>query len=765
MKIHLIATLATFMVCLVSCKSASPLITEKNLLAESQDEAIKLAQQVVIRRTQYGIPHVEAENIEAAGFALAYLQMEDQSSTVVELLLKARGEWAKYHDFGLDERTEAIDDDAESRLKYLRAVETFDLLEPDTQAFIGGFVRGLNRYIQLYPSEFPQSPTLSFTVYDVHARNIVAPSNNSIRRFLSAYTEKVNEQDKTQVNQQAELLTHQTIWAKLAARAEEPNPDVGSNALALAPQRTVSGNTILMRNPHLSWDAGYYEAHIKVPGKLNFYGDFRIGQALGIIGGFNERLGWATTNNAPDLDEIYSFTADPEKPDHYILDGVSHPLIKKQINIEYKFGDAIASQSREFYFTEHGPVILKDAGKIYIIKSAGDGEFRTGEQFFKMMAANNLQEWKKAMQIRARISSNLTYADADGNIFYVWNATMPERPHAAMDDKTALHITSTDQMWSSYTQWERLPQLENPEGGYIRNENDTYHFTNLHEVLRPEAFPDFYPQPTLGLRSQHGVELIHNDKKFSLEEVVTLKHSELMLMAERVKDDLIEAVEQGNPKGEILDAIQLIKDWDNTVSANSRGGVLFKTWWNRYVSSADDEKVESTPASVGYSATAERLFKQPWLYEQPIATPYGLSDYTRAASSFEWAVNETTKRYGHWGLAWGEVHRAVVGEADLPVGGCTGLLGCYRVLWFTQHEQSEQQLKVRGGDGWVMAVEFGETPKAYTVLAYGQSDKANSVHHSDQLANFTNNIMTPVAFSDADVKKQVIREYRPGIFD
>ncbi len=68
----------------------------------------------------------------------------------------------------------------------------------------------------------------------------------------------------------------------------------------------------------------------------------------------------------------------------------------------------------------------------------------------------------------------------------------------------------------------------------------------------------------------------------------------------------------------------------------------------------------------------------------------------------------------------------------------------------------------RFGDGWVFAVEFGETPKAYTVLAYGQSNKENSPHYNDQLLIFTNNEMTPVAFTDEDVEKQVIREYRPG---
>ena len=56
---------------------------------------------------------------------------------------------------------------------------------------------------------------------------------------------------------------------------------------------------ILLRNPHLAWTAGYYEAHIVVPNVLDFYGDVRVGGPFGVIGGFNRDLGWATTNNDP----------------------------------------------------------------------------------------------------------------------------------------------------------------------------------------------------------------------------------------------------------------------------------------------------------------------------------------------------------------------------------------------------------------------------------------------------------------------------------
>jgi acyl-homoserine-lactone acylase len=740
--------------CLTACKVTSLPSPETTDKADARPSAQALSQQVIVHRTQYGVPHIEADNLIAAGYALGFLQMEDHATRVVELLLKARGEWAKHNDLDANERDEALDDDAANKLKYQRAVETWPQLEPATQDFIDGFVKGVNRYIALHPEEFEQWPALHFTVYDAHARNIVSFSHNTIRRFLDAYAEE-----------SAERLARkapESVWASLAARATEPNPDVGSNVWAFGPERTASGHAILMRNPHLSWDAGYYEAHIKVPGALNFYGDFRVGQALGIIGGFNQRLGWSTTNNAPDLDEVYSFEADVTKPDHYILDGVSIPLDKEQILLEYKFGNAIGTTTREFWSTEHGPVILRDAGKIYVLKSAGAGEFRVGEQFLKMMKSQNLQEWKEAMQMRARVSSNLTYADVEGNIFYVWNASMPIRPHAPGHDKTAFHVRSSDEMWQSITAWDDLPQLENPEGGYLRNENDPFHFTNLNEILAPENYPPYYPSPQLRLRSQHSIELIHNDKKFTLEDVVALKHSERMIMADRVKSDLIEALEQTQAEGEMLEALQLIKAWDNTVARDSLGAVLFKTWWNRYSSTADEEDVESSPESVGYSASADKLFKQPWSYDKPTTTPYGLADYARAVESFEWAMQEASKKYGHWNVAWGEVHRAVIGELDLPVGGCTGLLGCYRVIWYTKHDQNDKRLQVRGGDGWVLAVEFSPTPRAYSVLAYGQSDKEESPHRYDQLQDFTNNVMTPVAFSDEDIKNNLLTSYRPG---
>ena len=117
-------------------------------------------------------------------------------------------------------------------------------------------------------------------------------------------------------------------------------------------------------------------------------------------------------------------------------------------------------------------------------------------------------------------------------------------------------------------------------------------------------------------------------------------------------------------------------------------------------------------------------------------------------------------RHGRYDVPWGEVHRVRIGAVDTPVGGCSGALGCFRVLNFRADPDGRRS--VAGGDGWVLAVEFADVPRAYSVLAYGQSAREASPFHGDQAEMFARGEMKRVAFSEADVTAQTVRRYRPG---
>jgi acyl-homoserine-lactone acylase len=128
-------------------------------------------------------------------------------------------------------------------------------------------------------------------------------------------------------------------------------------------------------------------------------------------------------------------------------------------------------------------------------------------------------------------------------------------------------------------------------------------------------------------------------------------------------------------------------------------------------------------------------------------------------TAFAVAIDELKRDFGRWNVTWGEVHRVRIGDVDVPVGGCPGTLGCFRVL---SYAPAKDVWVASRGDGWVLAVEFGDTPRAYSVLAYGQSSRPESPHFSDQAAMFARGELKPVAFTEAEITRQLVRRYRPG---
>lgn len=697
------------------------------IIAQKEQE---LWRDVEVIRTTHGVPHIRAKNLRSAGYALAWMQSEDYGSIVGMTVLGSSGRAASVVGY------ERLESDLTAKRLRDKTASNYQKLSKDVRDVYEGFAIGVNRYIELYPQNFPDGMPRDFNGIDVAAGEAIPLSTRKVRMFLEKLNPTANP------------------------RREQPQPDTndegtglddGSNAWAFAPSRTKSGKAILLRNPHLQWSAGYYEAHVTVPGVIDFYGDFRVGGPFTVIGGFNRYLGFSTTNNQADLDQIYSLDVDPKTPDHYLFDGKSVALKKESVTVPFKNGDGVSTETREFWHSDIGPVIHRANGKIYVMKYAGEGETRAGEQFLKMMRAKSFKEWKQAMEMRARATSNFTYADRDGNIYLVWNAMLPKLPHPPTNETTAVHAKGKDDVWTEYVPYDALPQFLNPAGGYVHNENSSPHYTNIRErVNTKNAYPNF-EEPRLSLRSQLALQLIGGDEKYSLEDVVRLKHNYRALLADRVKNDLIAAVKATNPVGDVAAAVSLIERWDNTASAESRGSTLFEIWWQHYSGLRDGSR---------NILPDEKRYAQVWDVNDPFNTPRGLADNPRAVESFVWAVEETKKRYGSIDVTWGEIHRVRRADVDAPVGGCGNDLGCFRIMSFRRDDDGKPAAV--GGDGWVFAVEFGDEPRAYSVLAYGQSRLPSSPYHSDQAEMFAKGEMKKVAFLEKDVKAQAVSTFRPG---
>lgn len=66
-----------------------------------------------------------------------------------------------------------------------------------------------------------------------------------------------------------------------------------------------------------------------------------------------------------------------------------------------------------------------------------------------------------------------------------------------------------------------------------------------------------------------------------------------------------------------------------------------------------------------------------------------------------------------------------------------------------------------GGDSYVFAVEFSKPLKAFSILAYSQSENPESPHYSDQSALFANKEWKDAWFYEEDIAKHTERSYHP----
>ena len=589
--------------------------------------------------------------------------------------------------------------------------------------------------------------TPDFTGIDALARDVQTWSRRDAARFVARFDTPETGDARDAGREPAHPGAH--------ADALESFILDGSNAWAFHGTRTESGHTILLRNPHLRWDGDhdllerpsgltYYEAHVRVPGVIDFYGDFRIGTAFGIIGGFNAHLGWATTNNYPTLSQVYRLDAHPTLAEHAVLDGRPLPLTRRDVTVDHLAADGTtALETRTSWTTPHGPVIHRTGEHVYLLKDPRDGEFRRGEQFLRMMMTRNLDEWLGVMRMRAHPTSNFTYADRAGNIVHYYNARLPLLPHPVTGDTAAIAATSAD-LWSELVPWEELPLYVNPPGGYVQQANDPPDYTNLNVPLDRDTVPHNLPERRLRLRSQLSLELAAGaGDGLTPEDVIELKHSPRVLMAERVLDELLRAAKAAEDRG-LAEAVHVLGAWDRRAAADSRGAVLFERW-----------------AAMYFGEVADSLrWREPWDPANPVTTPIGLGDATAAVGALRGAVASLEDDGIALDARWGDVHRVIRGDVDAPVSGCPPTLGCFRVLLF--EPAGDGRRAANRGDSWVLLVEFGDVPRAYTVLAYGQTARAGTAHHADQAAMFARGELKRVAWTEDEIREATIRRYRPG---
>ena len=682
--------------------------------------------QVVIERDHLGVPHVIGERDVDAAFGFAYAQAEDNWQIIHDTIPFYRGTNAAIN--GKDAAT------VDFLVQWLGIWETIDRdyetqLKPETRAWIGAFVDGINYYAALHPEQTNSS------IFPLTEKDVVA--GYMLRHLLfygfdASITELFEPQRQRPVSRGPADAGNQA--RPMAEGVTIGNLPVGSNAIAVSAPFTIDGATRLAINSHqpTTGPVAWYEAHIQSKEGLNVMGGlFPSSATIGV--GFTENLAWGATVNKPDLVDIYVLDMDPNDPMRYKLDGEWKTLEAKDIEIEVKlFGFLPWTVTEVGLKSEHGPVIQNDHGT-YAVRYAGMGEVRQLEQWLAMSKAQNFEQWRDAMRLQAFASFNFVYADREGNTMFVHNSLTPKRL-PSYDWTQYLPGDDSRLIWQDYMAFDNLPQVINPASGYIHSANQTP-FRVSAEADNPNkddyTIEDGFPTRMTN-RADRGLELLAELESISEQQFFDIKHDKKYRVTSRAYAYLQQAASadlgaiQGDNLQSYQDAQTLITNWDLSTDIENRGAAL-----------------------------SACVLGGEWLSEQRG------SDAPKALDELVRCTDLLMSTSGRIDPLWGDVNRHVRGDLNIPVAGGPDTL---RAIYGMGMEKDGYLTNV-AGDGLYYQVSWDAQGdlKVRGVHQYGAATlDENSPHYADQAEDYANEILHDPLFDDARRQSKIDRRYRPG---
>jgi acyl-homoserine-lactone acylase len=647
---------------------------------------------------KYDVPHIFGNTEDEMYHAFGWAQMHNHADLILKLYGQARGRGAEY--WG----EEYLETDKKILLFQIpqHARNNYDLQQEPYKSYLDAFVAGMNNYAACNPEaigvEFRQ-------VLPVKATDVMAHVLRVICLEFVAWDDF-------------------NMLGRLAP---------GSNAIAIAPSRSESGNAMLVTNPHLPWSDLHlwFEAHLNCPG-FSAYGITLVG-APTLSMAFNERLGWAFTVNPMDGADTYELTL---RRGGYRYDRRIRQFTKETKTLRVRQPDGThLTINQEFRYSVHGPVTGQNNGNAYALRLVGLSNYRIFEQYHRMAAASDLEEFEEALRLLQNPMFNIIYADGEGNILYLFNGNIPVRREGDFAFwRGVLDGSSSRFLWNDLHSYDDLPKFINPPAGFIQNCNDGPWISTYPPVLDPSHFPAYISTWGMTLRPQRALNLLRNNSSISFDQLIEYKMDPGMEAADRFLGDLLAAVGKF-PHPEAVEAAGVLEGWDGKAGAGSRGAVLFTRWFDM-LRGAD--------------------FEIGWDPKDPVSTPRGLRDPERAVELLVKAATTVRERYGALDIPWGSIHRFRLNDLDLPASGGGGRFGILNTMEYMQDHDAKY--RVVHGETYIAVTEFGETVRAMVLLGYGNATQTGNPHAGDQLEMMSAGKLRPALLNRCEILENLKKE-------
>lgn len=656
--------------CFDGSSSSSPAQSDKNAKLFPADGKLEAR----IRRTEGGVPHISANNLKSAAYGHGYAQAQDNVCLLAEAVVKARSERSKF--FGPGPSTPfgvglniVTDFSYKAQKIYSGAQAELPSLSDESRALIEGFVEGYNRYVgETDPSALPAECRNQVWVKPIAPVDLLAhyrivgqyASGNSFATGVAflAVPPQVSPAPTpvmaAAANDTIRKLQDDVVNTALAsARSIKDYNDTGlaSNAWGIGKDLTEQGRGALLANPHFPYTGHrrLYEVQMTVPDYLNIHGAGLLGTAVPLIS-FNENLAWSHTVTTSRRFTWYELVLKEGDNLTYIKDGEEKPITMETYQIEVSVPGApepVVLQ-RDFYFSEYGPMLAANAVNPALPSWGGSGALNSNkavaftyrdanantggllDTWLQMSRASTLDEFQDVFKnCGTTLWTNTTYADDQGNAFYIDSSSVPNLndtainavnlrkafspTYAALFDQglTLLDASSSLDDWTEtrcggLTTYDQKPKLLRTD--WVQNSNDSYWSTNPSALLTDYS-PLFGSEGTaLNPRTRLGIKMLTNplspgtaaapapagqDGKFNAKELMGVIWNNRSWYVEQFLPELLErctTIGTTPVEGRDLSTwCQALANWDGLYNTDSEGAHIFRVFMANYLKVIKDD--------------------------------------------------------------------------------------------------------------------------------------------------------------------------------
>ncbi len=592
-----------------------------------------------IVRTGYGVPHVTAADWGSLGYGYGYVIAVDNLCTMADGFVTVRGERSKFFGpdakpIGISTLEEARNEDSDFFFRFIvndgMVKRMADAQGADLRALVAGYAAGYARYVAEIKAGQHEGRHQACRAAD-WVRPISA--EDLYRRF---YTSNLARSEARMLNAIATAAPPKNGVTKQGAADVAPPIDptrIGSNALAFGADATGGTSGLLFGNPHWMWVGmdRFYQAHLRIPGKLDVQGVSISGIPLISIG-FNQNVAWTHTVSSAQRHTIYQLDLSKDDPTAYVYDGQVHKLEAVPVSIEVRQPDgSVVARTRTLYRSLFGPMLAKDwtTEHALTVRTANAENFRQIENWLQWNQAKTLTQFIEIQKKLVGIPwvNTLAVGRDDPRAWYADISVVPDLPDetwkaCAINPQTldgtrsaCAWRTDPDSPQSGIFGISHLPTIERRD--YVANMNDSYWLAN------PAAPSTGYPRiigsttDPVTARTRMGLRLVADrlagKDGLGSGKVTSESVRRMVLDARNLTAELyLDAVLQGpcaSPDPAIAPACSALAAWDRRSELDSVGAPVWDVFW----------------AQLEKTVPPARLYRTKFDPQDPVNTPRDLN--------------------------------------------------------------------------------------------------------------------------------------------